>query len=263
MNRALVGVGCVLLCACSGAAAESEAAPAEATGSSAAALRSDAVDVDFQGCREMASLAPAPVAKLRPLVPAAYQLANEASGTGFVVVRVASCANVVIDGTSDGPGTVAQVGANLVSPDGTGDINNYTLWYYTTSPRLLARLVARGVNAQLTRDLKFAVTPTGGGNAQLAVDVPGRPAFSVSGPIALPTAPAVPYIANWWRDHAHDTARMNTVLPAIQFSSAHLTLATNPGNALGQLFGAGSVTFPIFDSFNAFPAAHMVVADTR
>jgi hypothetical protein len=42
-----------------------------------------------------------------------------------------------------------------------------------------------------------------------------------------------------------------------------MTLATSPSNAIGKLFGASSVTFPYFDSFNAFPAAHMVVAETN
>ena len=257
MRRELIGFACIGLGACNGA---TDGESVEALGKSEAALTAGALDVDFQGCTEMASLAPAAVADLRPRVPLGYQIANEASGTGFVVVRVAACANVVIEGRSDGAGTVAQVGANLISPDGTGDINNYTLWYYTTSPRLFLRLLARGVNAQLTRDITFAVTPTGGGNAQLAVTVPGYPAFSVAGPVVLPTASPVPYVANWWRDHGGGHARMNTVLPAIQFSSAHLTL-TNPSNALGKIFGAATVTFPIFDSYNAFPDAHMTVAD--
>ncbi len=220
-----------------------------------------AFPVDFTNCTEMASLAPVPVSAVRSRVPSSYALANEAAGTTFIVVRIANCQNTSVAGHATGAGTVAQVGVNLVSPDGTGDINNYALWYYTTNARLFARLRAIGVSAaQFVPDISYQFTSTGAGTGNLQIRVPGDPAFTVGGPVVVPTAAAVPYTANWWQDSRRGSVRMNTPIPAIQFSSATMTLRTARHSELGSLFGASTVTFPIFDSYNRFPAAHMNVA---
>jgi hypothetical protein len=220
-----------------------------------------AFPVDFTNCTEMASLAPVPVSAVRSRVPSSYALANEAAGTTFIVVRIANCQGTSVAGHATGPGTVAQVGVNLVSPDGTGDINNYALWYYTTNARLFARLRAIGVSAaQFVPNISYQFTSTGAGTGNLQIRVPGAPAFTVGGPVVVPTAAAVPYTANWWEDSRRGSVRMNTPIPAIQFSSATMTLRTGRHSALGDIFGASTVTFPIFDSYNTFPAAHMNVA---
>ena len=64
------------------------------------------------------------------------------------MVRVADCRALSIDGGAPEAGIVAQLGVSIVSPDGTGDINNYTAWYYTTSKRLAVALRHLGVRAQ-------------------------------------------------------------------------------------------------------------------
>jgi hypothetical protein len=53
---------------------------------------------------------------------------------------------------------------------------------------------------------------------------------------------------------------MDTTLPAIQFGGGSSTLFTDPENALGQLIGGATLTFPALDSYNSFPGAHMVVS---
>lgn len=255
------------LCVCvsgmlAGCAADTGDARPESVGEVRAAARPDrAFTVDFSGCSEMASLTPVPVANVRDKVPAGYALANEAAGTTFVVVRIASCSGMAIDGQPDGAGTVAQVGVNLVSPDGTGDINNYTLWYYTTSRALFRKLKRIGIGeAQWTPHIDYRYTATGPGAPRLDVTVPGNPAFAVGGPVTATGAP-VPFTANWWGDRAHDRIRMNTVLPAIGFGGATMTLSTSPHSKLGRVLGAGTATFPIFDSYNEFAGAHMVVEE--
>lgn len=217
-------------------------------------------DVDFSGCSEMASLTPVPVANVRARVPAGYALANEVNGVTFVVVRIANCSGMSIDQRPVGGGTVAQVGVNLVSPDGTGDINNYTLWYYTTSQPLFVRLRAMGIDeAQWVPGIDYRYAATGPGTGQLDITVPGRPAFTIGGPVTEPVGP-VPFVANWWGDSARGQIRMNTTLPAIDFGGATMTLHTGARSELAEVLGATTVTFPIFDSYNRFPAAHMVVA---
>ncbi len=240
-------------------------APPEADGPTSAATQAlgppkRSFDVDFSGCTEMASLTPVPVANVRARVPAGYALANEANGVTFVVVRIASCAGVAIDQRPVGGGTVAQVGVNLVSPDGTGDINNYTLWYYTTSQPLFVRLRALGVDeAQWVPGIDYRYASTGPGTGRLDVTVPGRPAFTIGGPVTEPVGP-VPFVANWWGDSPRGRIRMNTTIPAIDFGGATMTLRTGARSELAEVLGATTATFPIFDSYNRFAAAHMVVA---
>jgi hypothetical protein len=220
-----------------------------------------AFPVDFTNCTEMASLTPVPVAAVRSLVPSSYALANEAAGTTFIVVRIANCQDTAVAGHATGAGTVAQVGVNLVSPDGTGDINNYTLWYYTTNARLFARLRAIGVSAaQFVPNISYNFVSTGAGTGNLQIAVPGCPSFTVGGPVVVPTAAAVPFTANWWQDSRRGSVRMNTPIPAIQFSTATMTLHTSRSSELGEILGASTATFPIFDSYNTFPSAHMNVA---
>ena len=94
-----------------------------------------------------------------PAVPASYALAGDTTNAQ-IVVRVASCDDVVVNGHDEGEGIVSQVGVGVISPDGTGDINNYTLWYDTTSLRLAARLALTGVNARFAPNLDFDLART-------------------------------------------------------------------------------------------------------
>lgn len=82
-------------------------------------------DVSFNDCSELASITTISVARARTVVPASFALGGDATGVPFVV-RVAHCRAVSIDGAAPRAGTVAQLGVSVVSPDGTGDINNYT-----------------------------------------------------------------------------------------------------------------------------------------
>ena len=210
-------------------------------------------EVDFSTCTEMASLTPVAIANLRPLVPAQYAIANEANGVGFVVVRISNCAGVAINGVGLGAGTVAQVGVNLVAPDGSGDIDNYTLYYDTTSAHFSARLRSFGFESRWLPGIDYART-----GSTLSIAVPGR-GYSVAGPVVAPTAPAVPFVADWWSAGRTSESKTATTLAAIQFSTATMTITTQPGSQLRAILGAPSATFPIFDSYNEFAAAHMTV----
>lgn len=257
MKRSLVlGLAVLALpaCALEGGADSKDDRTDEAVAQSAAAVTVErSFDVDFSNCTEMASLTPVPIANIRSLVPAQYGIAAEGNGVGFVVVRVASCAGVKIDGADIGGGTVAQVGVNLVSPDGSGDLDNYTLYYDTTSAVFTARLRAFGFDSRWLPGIQYTDAGT-----SLAVSVPGR-GYSVSGPVDPPTAPGIPFEADWWSAGPSSESKTATTLPSIQFSTAHMTIATQPRSELRQIIGAPTATFPIFDSYNHFAAAHMTV----
>lgn len=216
-------------------------------------------EVDFNDCTEFAGVGFIPGANARAAVPLDYTPAGDAT-TGVIVVRVASCSDVRIDGGAPTPTIVAQIGVNLIPPDGTGDINNYAVWYHTDNPHLKNAFKKLGVDAQMVPQLRYQVTlDPGGATGQLHLES-RHPTFAVDGPIVVPTAPAVPFIANWWDLGKQDQqVKANTVLPAIQFSGASTVLTTPAGSALANLIGGTSLTFPALDSYNSFAAAHMVV----
>src|SRR5262245_42063180 len=99
------------------------------------AEKADGLDVDFAGCREGATVGLAPTANLRPLVPAQFRLAAEASARTPFVVRRVHCDSITIGGMTRA-GDLVQIGAVIAAPDGDGDINNYTLFYDTSDHRL-------------------------------------------------------------------------------------------------------------------------------
>jgi hypothetical protein len=217
------------------------------------------LNVDFSGCTEFAGIGFIPAANARPLVPARYVLAGDATNA-LIVVRTARCKQALVDGLKSRSGTLSQIGIGLVGPDTTADINNYTLWYTTTDPLLSAGLLTRGVRAELDPSLRFAFEPSGAGGSLSVTDHPlFAPAYQLLGPVVTSTAASVTFTASWWRNSAAGTAHMRSTFPAIRFGGGTMTLTTDPHSALGRLIGGASLTFPALDSYNSFDSAHMVV----
>lgn len=220
------------------------------------------LQVSFDDCSELASITTISVAEARKVVPSSFTLGGDASGAPFVV-RVADCSAVSIDGGRPEAGTVAQLGVSVVSPDGTGDINNYTAWYYTTSWRLALALQLRGVPAQVVPRLTYAVSPNAahtGGTLTVDVDPPGHPTFHVSAPVVEPGPGAIAFHANWWKESGSRRTKMSTPIPSIRFGGATATLHTPRHGQLGKLLESSTETFALLDSFNRFPTAPMTVS---
>jgi hypothetical protein len=177
------------------------------------------------------------------------------------VVRVASCDDVVVDGSDEGDGIVSQVGIGVVSPDGTGDINNYTLWYDTTSDLLTKKLKKAGVNAKHADSLEFDFHPTSGGNGNLEIDSHKDPRFTLNASVLAPPADPVPFSANWWKTGYSNTTKMDTSFPELHFgfTGNTATLTTKKHSDLAGLIGGTSIAFNALVSYNSFPAGHMVV----
>jgi hypothetical protein len=222
--------------------------------------------VDFAGCREFAGIGKVPAANARRLVPARYALAPSGDATqAVIVVRASECSGTSIDGKKPAAARVSQIGISIAGPgtDPTADINNYLLWYATDLGGLNGKLTAAGVDADVDQSLLFqfvaATTPPTSGVLTVASSPPHGPAYTAEGPAVVPTAAPGPFVATWWQDGNKGSVEMRTVFPAIQFGGAAVTLTTAASSALGTLIGGTTLTFPLLDSFNAFPAAHMEV----
>lgn len=221
-----------------------------------------AFSVDFHDCIESIGVGLVPTDEARAAVPAGFVLAGEGTPVTPSVVRTSRCRGIAVDGGRSNPGVIVQIGLVLVPPDFTGDINNFTLAYFTSDAKLADRLRRAGIDAQHVPTIAYAYLPQVPGDSDpLAVVVPppGRPPLAVGGHVTASSVPAGTFDANWWAQSGHARIKMATDVPTIFIGTADLTMITNPANPLGQLFGGAVVTFPVLQQFNTFASARMTV----
>ncbi|MEZ4240571.1 MAG: hypothetical protein R3F59_31330 [Myxococcota bacterium] len=216
-------------------------------------------DVSFAGCTEFAGIGFVPWANAEPLVPAGYTLAGDGT-SAILVVRVADCTDVSVDGHRPRAGTLSQIGLTVVG-DGGADIENYTLWYVTDNALLHAKLTAAGVDTVHDNHMLYDFVPDGTGSGTLDIEVtpPQAPDHEVHGTADVPVSAPTTFVARWWQEGPHGTVLMESTFPDIQFSTADMTLTTPAGSELADLIGATSMTFSLLDSYNAVGSADMTV----
>jgi hypothetical protein len=232
--------------------------PADPIQRETAALSSKDFDVQFTDCTVFAGLARVSMARARALVPAEYTLFDD-GGSARMVVRVAECAGTVVDGHQQGTTLVSHIGIGLVGPDTTVNLNNYTLWYATSSALLHARLKAAGVRADKSNAISLTYE---GGTLGVSSSSAHTPSFVVTGPADLGTGAPAPTSASWWDNGKRGAIRSRTVLPVIQFGTASTVLTTPANSELAALIGGTTLTFDVLDSYNLFPSGTMEVRDT-
>jgi len=214
-------------------------------------------DIQFTDCIESIGVGLVATEAARALVPARFALAGDGQPVTPLVVRTADCGGISVEGRRARAGTIMQIGAVIVPPDFTGDINNYTILYYTTDAGLAILLNLAGVEAQYVPTL---TDDYNAGQLHVRVPRPGFPVVSVDGAVVESHVPAGSFRANWWQAAAHGVVKMDTNVPAIAIGTANLVLTTNPRGPLGQLIGGDSIGFPILQQFNLFSTAHMEVS---
>lgn len=222
-----------------------------------------AFDVKFSNCVESIGVDILPTAVVRQLVPGAFALAGENDPVTPIVVRTACCGEIAVDGRRGRAGVVVQIGAVIVPPDFSGDINIYAIWYYTSDETLARYLQCLGVPAQHAPNIEydFGALPAAK-PSPFAVDVrrPARPRFSLTGSVTRSTTASGSFEAIWWMTGCDGFVRMDTSVPEIFTGGADLTLKTHPRSQLGKLIGGGSLEFPVLQQFNTFRRAAMAVS---
>lgn len=213
--------------------------------------------VQFDRCGEYVGIGYVPAERARSLVPSEYTLAGDGTNAQ-IVVRVASCAEVTIDGKRTGPARTAQIGVMLNEPEAGGDINNYLLWFVTDSGNLHGKLQAAGIQNGNDQQLKLVFEPIGG-EGSLAIDVsaPGFPAFPLLGSAMAPSTPPQSFLANWFAAGNQGTLRMQTAFQQLRFGEASLVLTPTPESELAQLIGSPSLDFSVLNSYNEWQTATM------
>ncbi|WP_165224002.1 hypothetical protein [Aquisphaera insulae] len=200
--------------------------------------------------------------EMRALIPSAFIPVGEGGPVTPIVVRTARCGGIAVNGGRLRAGTIVQIGAVIVPPDSTGDINNYTLWYYTSNLELAIHLAARGIPAQYVPSLDFCYAPAGPGlpaSLRVVVPRPAWPPLQIEGLVTASDGPASSFLANWWVKAGRRVVKMGTSVPEIHIGAADLLLETWHRGPLGRLIGGDTLGFPALQQFNTFAHARMGV----
>lgn len=208
-------------------------------------------NVEFTNCVESIGVGLVPTASVQPLLPSGFHVVGEGQPVTPIVVRTSDCGGIAVDGKRARAGSVVQIGAVIVPPDFTGDINNYTLWYYTSDTRLGKYLEKLGIDAQRVPTIDYAYES---GVLHVNVDQLGSPRLRLDGNVVESSTPAGSFNANWWVKIGERTVKMDTLVPEIFIGSASLMLTTDANSMLGP-----TLSFPVLEQFNTFPAARMKV----
>lgn len=215
--------------------------------------------VQFSDCVESIGVGLVSTEQARAFVPAEFHLVGEGGPVTPLVVRTARCGGIAVDGHRPRAGSIVQVGLVIDPPDFTGDINNYTLWYYTSDAKLAHHLTRIGIRAQHVPTIDYDYESSGDGSLFVAVPRPGRPVLSLDGTVVESENPSGSFVANWWANVDGCRVKMKTNVPEIFIGEANLILTTAPNGPLGQLIGGGSTGFPVLQQFNTFADARMTV----
>lgn len=215
--------------------------------------------VEFTDCVESIGVTLVSTALARAYVPARFILVGEGQPVTPLVVRTASCRGISVTGHEPKAGEIVQIGLVIVPPDGTGDINNYTLWYYSSDAELATQLRKVGLSAQHVPTIDYDYEANDN-SLFVRVPQPGSPRLALFGTVQPSPDPAGSFLANWWQQVDAGSVKMSTNVPVINIGGAGLTLTTNPNGPLGQLIGSASTGFPLLQQFNTFTGAHMEVS---
>jgi hypothetical protein len=218
--------------------------------------------VDFSQCTEFAGVGPVDFARASALVQPAFTTLPVGS-TAAIVVRSASCAGAQVNGGAGIPTVVSHIGIEIVPPDGTGDINNFTLTYATNNPQLALafRLAGLPVVFDPTLTYEFTYDATGkSGELYVEAEGLGLPAYFLTGTETDPSGPGSDFKANWWFQGFGGVIKAATDFPAIAFGSASVSLHTSRESVVGKLIGGNSdADFHFLAVRGISPTAHMEV----
>jgi len=221
--------------------------------------------VHFTGCTEFAGWGPVALAEAQLLVPAGYVIAGAAMGQAAIVVRATSCQGVSIGQSAAQPTEISQIGINLVAPDGTGDINNYTVIYVTNNQAMVELFRAAGLPAVFDPELTYEYTPgpmETSGELYVAASGQGLPAYFLFGAENEPPPNSrQSFLANWWFTGHGSKMKQSTSFPVISFGPGAVTLYTSNTSLLGNLIGGNTASnFSFLSVRGVYPTATMTVS---
>ncbi len=218
--------------------------------------------VDFTQCTEFAGVGPVDFARASILVQPAFTTLP-VGATAAIVVRATSCLSARVNGGDGVPTVISQIGIEIAPPDGTGDINNFTLLYVTDNPQLALAFRRLGLPVMLDPAIRYEFTydSTGkSGELYVEADGEGLPAYFLTGTEADPAGVGSDFKANWWYQGFAGVIKQATDFPSIAFGAANVSLHTSRESVLGKLIGGNTdADFHFLPVRGVYASAHMMV----
>lgn len=219
-----------------------------------------AFTIELTDCIESVGVGLVSSVRARRLLPPEFALPIDGQPLTPLVVLAMRCQGIAIDDNTARPGIIVQVGLVIAPPDGTGDVNSFTLWHFTTHSPLARRLRDAGLSVQLVPTIAYDVALGGKlHSTQVTVPAPAQPAFDLCGSISEPSQP-LSLTGNWWAKGSKGLVKQASQVPAGLVGEAQLTLTTAADSPLGQLIDGASFSFPVLQRFNTFAQAQTQVS---
>jgi len=218
--------------------------------------------VDFSHCTEFVGVGPVDFARASSLVQPVFTTLPVGSSAA-IVVRATSCGSAQVNGGVSVRTIISQIGVEIVSPDGTGDINNYTLIYVTDNAQLALAFRLAGLPAIFDPALTYEFTyDSTGKSGELYVEGEGEglPGYFLTGTETDPSGGGSDFKANWWYQGFAGVIKQASDFPSIAFGPANVSLHTSRESVLGKLIsGNTDADFHFLPVRGMYPAAHMDV----
>jgi len=183
--------------------------------------------------------------------------------TAAIVVRATRCASAQVNGGAGVPTIISQIGIEIVPPDGTGDINNFTLIYVTDNAQLALAFRLVGLPAVFDPSIAYEFTfDSTSKSGELYVEAGGAslPAYFLTGTETDPSGGGFDFKANWWFQGFAGVIKQASDFPNIAFGPANVSLHTSRESVLGKLIGGNSdADFHFLPVRGVYAAAHMDV----
>jgi len=218
--------------------------------------------VDFTQCTEFVGVGPVDFSRASSLVQSVFTTLPVGS-TAAIVARATSCASAQVNGGVGVPTIISQIGIEIASPDGTGDINNYTLIYVTDNAQLALAFRLLGLPAIFDPTLTYEFTyDSTGKSGELYVEAQGQglPGYFLTGTETDPSGSGSDFKANWWYQGFAGVIKQASDFPNIAFGPANVSLHTSRESVLGKLIGGNTdADFHFLPVRGVYAAAHMDV----
>jgi len=193
-------------------------------------------------CVEPSVTVPVPVERARAAVPEPY-VPRSLSGdpaSADVLLAVARCRSLSVDGRALPGGTVVDAGVVIHTPDGTPGAHVYQLWHLSDAREVSARMAAVGVRGGQVAGL--AVGDGGPGALETATaTVPwSESPYDLGIEAAAGATPAAS--TTWWHRGPRGVVRLDYTFPRAASRFGTGRVGARAGSPLARLLGGASTS---------------------
>jgi hypothetical protein len=190
-------------------------------------------------CPELVAAFSVPAQRADDFVPEGFQVLVDAMGSATVVVAVAACARITLNGRGAGSAILSDVGIAIHSPDGSAGEHIYQLWQPTDNGELRSLMDHVGMRGGLVKEAGATFLP-GLEPVLSAADMPWRPSPYTVRTTSAALVPLPPGSNTWWHTGEYGVVRVTYDFLNAELGVGVATVWAEPGSPLAALVGSGN-----------------------